>query len=1035
MMEKSSHGGEPQQPEEVSFEKKTEDKHIEEESYPNKNKSIERGWLDTVEDIFHGNVNEDHQIPFQNLTHLNSSEIHSDNKKGKLAEEDINHKSSIVESVGDKMKNIKQIRKEIIQKSKGIRKDTDVSEGKSSTNKSNQFLQLENLSGITRSMEIKGKQEGGEHSMEEDIQKNVDVPVKDHERGENKSKQILYTLVDIEKPENIDCKSQASSGDKMYSDFNLKSDLLVSNEDMPLEKNVASAELTDQALVTCNVQPISRVKSIDTKPETTAQSGVTADLKSKRSLEDERKDSPQKYRFSPILKADSKADICIRIRDDDKPLDTTKTESLKKIKFHLPKETEQTVLQECVLCRESSSSIEDVPVKNEENNLECRKQSEKYDAFTKLKNITPLRERVLLKEESVSPNKEIIFSKEHKSFNLEDDVFDGPHSSTVKNLPETGTFDVVSETLSIPKEIYLVKPTQDHSVQPIKQALKEIKKTSHLSKDLKEKDVRGEEEPILSETDSNTQKISKIVKHQDYESYVGGIPLKEETSPLMVQAFSKNHVSTRAKSISPNTDITLSNVLRSSYMEEGVHEDLENSTAESSFDRIHLKEAKSQPEIDTFGDNAVIKELSLPKVRYQMMSTQEKSVQPIKEAEKEIKKLANFAEDMKKRDFQVEEVPILSEADSKSPKIFQSSHPEDYESHKESIPLKKMPSPLISQTFSKEHGPVKGESVSLNKDIIFTNVHKSFHLEEDPHEGSESSTTEMSFKITHSKEEKSQPDLDSFGGSFFSKELNIPKERNQMKPTQDHAVQPMKQDLKEIKKSSTAGYLNKRSVPGKLDSMLLELESETHKDKKHLGKEAPFPLRIPALSNNDGSFILRVSDQKTEPLPHDENNKDIRNLEHNVSISGDIEMTKKPFEAKEQTERENSYLNKRYIQEEKSLQSEDEILTSKDTSDMPSILKCRDDLEEGDSTKAPKAFKTQMVDSEATFLKTAQFPCSERLTQDFEEPSLKDKEIMFKEKSIGKMDIVQQHEFTLPVAASLRGIRNRLACFLYQELL
>lgn len=238
-----------------------------------------------------------------------------------------------------------------------------------------------------------------------------------------------------------------------------------------------------------------------------------------------------------------------------------------------------------------------------------------------------------------------------------------------------------------------------------------------------------------------------------------------------------------------------------------------------------------------------------------------------------------------------------------------------------------------------------------------------------------------------------------------------------MKPSQDHSVQLTKQAVKEIKLLSSAEPIHS------------EGDSETHKVPKIVQpkddeslKEAPLPIMIPALSNDEGLFILKVSVQRTEPLTHDE--KDIRKPEHISSIGENMEMTKKQFKAIKQTEREISYLNKRHIQGEKSLHSGDVISPSYETSELPkSLLKYRDDVKEDDSTEPLKNFETSKADSEdATFLKTEQFPCSEKLTQDYEERSLD------KVKPTSKMDLIQQHEFTLPVATNLRGIRDVWSC-------
>lgn len=419
---------------------------------------------------------------------------------------------------------------------------------------------------------------------------------------------------------------------------------------------------------------------------------------------------------------------------------------------------------------------------------------------------------------------------------------------------------------------------------------------------------------------------------------------------------------------SPKKEITFTKVHQYSHLEEDVYERPKGSTTRESIKEINFKEAKSQPETGTYDDNVVSETLNIPKDIYLMKPTQEHLEQEQEPQEQPIK------------------------ADIMTQKISQIV--KDYESYKEGMPLKEVPSPLMSQ----DHGPSRDESVSPTKDVMFTKVRKPFHLEGHVHEGTESSTAETAFNRIHLKEAKSQPELDTFDGNVVTEELTIPKGRYQMKHTQDHSVQPFKQVVREIKKSSSA------------------------REVKNM---------IPALSNDGESFILRVSDQKTDTLPHEE--KDIMKPEHVPRIIENVGMTKKPFKTIEQMESETSYLNKRYIQGEKSLQSGVVLLPAHKTSELPKrLLKSRDDVEEEDSTEPLKVFEISKCDSEKSrFLKTEQFPCGEKCTQVYGEQSLDKKGLMCKMKPTSKMDLIQQQEFTLPVAASLRGIRDmvlRVCC-------
>lgn len=780
MTEKASYEKEPLQQDKKSCERISEDSYHEDDANLNNNRQniktskhqpIQRGLMGSVEeDIFHRHVNQNNQIPFLIHSNVMSSDNQSDHKEGQIAEENISEKPK-VEPIGHKMENISKM-----GENDGIREAIGVLEKKFSTNthdlEEDQILQLESPPSITRSMAIVQNQEANEQSTEED----------------------------------------------------------------------ASADPTDQVSVTGDGQPIIRVKSIVTIPETTSQIGASADLKQSEpnlphtKTKDKRLDISQKGKLSPIYREDSQVYIQSRTIDDKKHLKRTKAESLtkqilKEIKQtapicddakimkpgsafqpYLPAEENKTyqktishpqisdekqdIVSPAFLPKHvDDESIENTVVKIEEINLECRAKGETEEALTSFTHVTPLKKSDYLKEQLVSPNKEISFTKVHKP---EEDVY----------------------------------------------------KRSYTAKD--------------------------------------------------------------------------------SIME------------------INFKEAKSQPETDTFNSNVVSKALSIPEDIYLNKPTQKHSMQPFK-------------------------------ADSMTPKLPK---------------VVKAPSPLMSQHFFKDHGSLKKESVSPTKDIDC--VHKSYNLRNNVHKEPESPTAETSFKNDHFKEAKSQPELDTLDDFIVLEELNVPKVGCQMTPTQDHSAQPVKQAVKEIKKSLSAGRVKEKGGSSK-EGIHSEGGSEMYKVPKIVQtkdndslKGAGLPLIIPALSNDDEPYTLRVSEQKTELLPQDE--KVIIKPEHVSCISENMEMTRKPFKAIKQMERDHSYGN-RHIQEEKFPQSE--------------------------------------YSEDATFLKTEQFSCTEEPTQDYEEHFL-EHSFVLKEKPISKMDLVQEHEFAPPEAANLRGIRDMVlrVCFI-----
>lgn len=803
MTEKASYEKEPLQQDKRSCERISEDSYHEDEAYLNNNRQnikksnqqpIQRGLMGSVEeDIFHRHVNQNNQIPI--LSNVMSSDNQSDHKEGQIAEENVSEKPK-VEPIGHKMENISKM-----GENDRITEAIGVLEKRFSTNthdlEEDQILQLESPPSIIRSMAIVQNQEAKEQSTEED----------------------------------------------------------------------ASADLTDQVSVTGDGQPISRVKSVVTIPETTSQIGASADLKqSKLNLphtktKDKRLDISPKGKLSPIYREDSQVHIQSRTIDDKTHFKKTEAERLRK---QILKEMKQTTPQEHAPFLDSPSSI-----------CDDAKIMKPGDAF----------QPYLLAEENKTYQK----------------IISHPQISDEKR-------DIVSPAFS-PKHV------DDESIENTVVKIEEINLECR---------AKGETEEALT----NLTHVTPLKKSDS---------LKEQL-------------------VSPNKEISFTKVHKP---EEDVYE--RSYTAKGSIMEINFTEAKSQPETDTFNSNVVSKALSIPEDIHLNKPTQKHSMQPFN-------------------------------ADSMTPKLPKVVKVQDYDFYLESMLLKEAPSPLMSQHFFKDHGSLKKESVSPTKDIDC--VHKSYNLRNNVQKEPENPTAETSFKNDHFKEAKSQPELDTLDGIIVSDELNIPKGGCQMTPTQDHSVQPVKQGVEEIKKSLSAGRVKEKGGSSK-EGIHSEGGSETYKVPKTKDndslKEAALPLIIAALSNDDEPYTLRVSEQKTELLPQDE--KVIIKPEHVSCISENMEMTRKPFKAIRQMERDHSYLSNRHIQEEKSPQSE--------------------------------------YSEDATFLKTEQFSYTEKPTQDYEEHFL-EHSFVLKEKPVSKMDLVQQHEFAPPEAANLRGIRDMVlrVCFI-----